>query len=143
LLVSHDRTFLNNVVAGTFVFEGNGRVVEYAGGYDDWLMQRPSVEKKVPATKEEPKTAPERAKLKKPQKLGYMEKREFDALPRKIDALEKEQEELFKVVSDPLFYKTEIEAATRIKARLNEVAEEIEKAYMRWEELDNKDNARI
>ena len=139
LLVSHDRTFLNHVVAGTFVFEGNGKVVEYAGGYDDWLMQRPLVEKKIPETKEEVKTPPEKAQLKKPQKLGYMEKREFEAMPRKIDTLEKEQEALFQIVSDPLFYKKDMAEATGIKARLNEVAEEIEKAYARWEELDRID----
>jgi ATP-binding cassette subfamily F protein uup len=69
-----------------------------------------------------------------------MEKREFEDLPQKIDALEKEQEDLYATVSDPLFYKKEKEETTRIRVRLDGVAEEIEKAYLRFEELDTKDS---
>ena len=60
LLVSHDREFLNNVVTSTLVLEGEGRVKEYAGGYDDWLRQRPEVPPpaaKPAATRPEPKSA--------------------------------------------------------------------------------------
>jgi ATP-binding cassette subfamily F protein uup len=78
LLVSHDRTFLNHVVTSTLVLEGNGRVNEYVGGYDDWLRQRkpPSVTKpKVPAAVKSPRQSD------RPRKLTYKEQRELEALP--------------------------------------------------------------
>ncbi|MBW2612668.1 MAG: ATP-binding cassette domain-containing protein [Deltaproteobacteria bacterium] len=133
LLVSHDRAFLNSVVTSTIVFEGNGQVLEYAGGYDDWLRQRPALrppDKKVPA-KAKPKTRPSPSK-----KLGYMQKREMQELPQKIEVLEAEHEALFKGMSDPLFYKKEKAEITGVKAALQRVEKEIESAYRRWEELE-------
>ncbi len=133
LLVSHDRAFLNSVVTSTIVFEGNGQVLEYAGGYDDWLRQRPALQptdKKVPA-KAKPKTRPRPSK-----KLGYMQKREMQELPQKIEVLEAEHEALFKGMSDPLFYKKEKAEIAGVKADLQRVEKEIESAYRRWEELE-------
>lgn len=136
LLVSHDRSFLNNVVTSTIAFEGNGRVVAYAGGYDDWVAQRP-VGVKTPAVVK--KTSPQKApkpKNKSPRKLSFNEKNELMALPKTIETLETEQSELYAAMADPLFYQKKKEIISAAKARLDEVTETIEKAYARWERLE-------
>jgi ATP-binding cassette subfamily F protein uup len=137
LLVSHDRAFLNNVVTSTIVFEGNGQVVEYAGGYDDWLSQRPQpAAEQLPEKNGHKKVRP-KPKARPSRKLGYMQKREMQDLPQKIEALESEQKELFAIVSDPLFYKKEKDEIAGVKSDLNRVEREIETAYRRWEELES------
>jgi len=137
LLVSHDRAFLNNVVTSTIVFEAEGRVTEYAGGYDDWLIQKPK-RKEPPAP---PKNGGKKVRQKpmphKPAKLGYMQKRELNDLPQMIDALESSQKKLFEAMSDPLFYKKSKEEIARTKAHLDRVENDIEAAYLRWQELDS------
>jgi ABC transport system ATP-binding/permease protein len=136
LLVSHDRTFLNNVVTSTIVFEGQGQVVEYPGGYDDWLSQRPQRTAERPPEKNGLRKARPEPKARPSQKLGYMQKREMQELPQKIEALESEQKKLFAILSDPLFYKNEKDAIAGVKADLERVEREIETAYRRWEELE-------
>jgi ATP-binding cassette subfamily F protein uup len=136
LLISHDRAFLNNVVTSTIVFEGEGRVAEYAGGYDDWLIQKhkrndPPLPQKNDGHKIRQKPRPQ-----KPAKIGYMQKRELDHLPRKLDTLESRQKELYKAMSDPLFYKNDKEEIARMKANLDRLENEIEATYLRWEELE-------
>ena len=138
LLVSHDRTFLNHVVTSTIAFEGSGQVIEYAGGYDDWLVQRPRKdggealpEKKSPKKKSEAPMPPGK------RKLGYRETRELEELPKKIDALESEQKALYEAMADPVFYQSEKNEIARVKARLETVEQEIEAAFLRWEELEN------
>ncbi len=136
LLVSHDRAFLNNVVTSTIAFESKGQVAEYAGGYDDWLMQRPKPEQDpLPEKKSRPKNK-QKPMAHKKRKLGYMEKRELEDLPQTIDTLEAEQKELYEAMSDPLFYKKEKVKIAAVKTRLDEVEHEIETAYLRWEELE-------
>jgi ATP-binding cassette subfamily F protein uup len=105
LLVSHDRAFLNNVVQSTLVFEGNGVVREYAGGYDDYLIQQkatiPNVYKGAKATKiKRPKTVANKLK-----KLTYKEQKLLDALPEQIARLEEEQAGIQKQLDDPEFFK--------------------------------------
>ena len=136
LLVSHDRSFLNNVVTSTIVFEGNGRVAEYPGGYDDWLSQgtQPATER-VPGKNGRKKVRP-KPQVRPSRKLGYMQKREMQDLPQKIEALESEQKKLFTILSDPLFYKKEKDEIAGIRSDLDRVEREIETAYRRWEELD-------
>jgi ABC transport system ATP-binding/permease protein len=137
LLVSHDRAFLNSVVTSTLVFEGKGRVTEYAGGYDDWLLQRPKpVEPEAALEKETPKAHPPPIPSK-PRKLGYMQSRELQALPGKIDALESEQKELYAVMSDPSFYKKNKDEITAIQKSLQEVEGKIKESYIRWEFLES------
>ena len=138
LVVSHDRTFLNNVVTSTMVFEENGQVIEYAGGYDDWLVQRPNPGKTVSAGKKEGQKNSPKPKIRKDQKLGYREKREFEELPRKINTLESEQQELYAVMAEPLLYKKGKEEIARIRTQLADLDQAIETAYLRWEELDGK-----
>jgi ATP-binding cassette subfamily F protein uup len=140
LLVSHDRTFLNNVVTSTLVFEGEGKVTEYIGGYDDWLMQRPREE--VPAAagaekskKKEP-TQPMPSPEKRPRKLTNKEKEELGILPQRIEELEAEQQTLYQRMADPGFYKQEGEIIVQANQRLEKLKQELAAAYQRWEELE-------
>lgn len=136
LLVSHDRAFLNNVVTSTIVFEGNRQVVEYAGGYDDWLNQRPQgAAERLPEKNSRKKVRP-KPKASPSRKLGYMQKREMQDLPHKIEALESEQKNLFAILSDPLIYKKEKDEIVGVKSNLDRIEREIETAYHRWEELE-------
>lgn len=138
LLVSHDRAFLNNVVTSVLVLEGEGRVGEYAGGYDDWLWQRreakpagAAVAARCAPTKAEGK--PVRAK----RKLSYQEAKELEALPARIEVLEHEQAELAASLGSSEFYvRTDPAGIARAAARLEEIQQELDAAYMRWEELE-------
>ncbi len=135
LLVSHDRTFLDNVVTSTLVFEGEGRVNEYVGGYGDWLRQRrlPSDGAATPAPTKRVRPEPARTK---PRKLSYKEVRELDTLPQQIEALESERDALQGRMGEAEFYqqdKLDIAAANQ---RLAELNDELEQAYARWEELE-------
>ena len=133
LLVSHDRAFLNNVVTSSLVFEGAGRVTEYAGGYDDWLLQRPQ-----PAAKADPATRPRPAPkpANKPRKLGYLQQRELDGLPARIEALESEHATLTATLSDPALYQNGGADFGAMAAHLTELEKEIAATYSRWEELE-------
>ena len=142
LLVSHDRELVNNVVASTLVMAGAARVEEYAGGYDDWLLQRPAdaperPEKtgKAPAT---PKPATSRPRSG-PRKLGYREKQELERLPGTIEDLEREQSELHATMADPDVYRRGDGAEiARAKARVAEIEGQLETAYERWQELESR-----
>ncbi|OQY98919.1 MAG: ABC transporter ATP-binding protein [Candidatus Brocadia sp. UTAMX2] len=135
LLVSHDRTFLNNVVTSTFVLEGEGRVREYVGGYDDW--QRQSKEKRDDGTEKTPaKTEPVRRQRERPRKLTFKEQRELEALPQRIEDLEAEQHQLYQAMSDPLFFQKGKEEIANIKARASSLTGELAEAYQRWETLE-------
>ncbi len=135
LLVSHDRAFLNNVVTSTMVFEGGGRVVEYAGGYDDWLLQRPQP---VEPPKTEPKKElpPRVSAAAKPKRLTFNEARELKTLPAKIEALESEQAELQTMMADPQYYKRGRQEIVAHKKRLEQIETAIAEAYARWETLE-------
>jgi len=136
LLVSHDRAFINNVVTSTLVFEASGRVEAYAGGYDDWLDQRP--ETGPPQTGKDPgKTGRKSAApAAAPKKLGYMQQRELDGLPARIESLESRQEALFQTMSQEDFYRQESRRIAAVKQELADVEQELEKSFARWEELD-------
>jgi ATP-binding cassette subfamily F protein uup len=140
LIVSHDRAFLDNVVTSTFVFEGDGQVREYVGGYEDWLRQRstPS-ESTPPPTRKAPTATPaagEPAQAPSARKLSYREQRELDDLPARIDGLEAEQRELNVAVQDPLFYTKPADVIQASLARLEAVGSELLSAYARWDQLD-------
>lgn len=138
LLVSHDRALLNAVVTSTLVFEGEGRVREYVGGYDDWLRQR-SVAEPAPKNAKSQKTAqPKSASKDKqtPGKLSYKDGRELGALPALIEALETEQAELHARMADAAFYQEAREVISAAKDRLSAVEVELEDAYARWETLE-------
>jgi ATP-binding cassette subfamily F protein uup len=130
LLVSHDRSFLNNVVTSTLVFEGNGKIGEYPGGYDDWLSQRSE-------TNGPKATAPQAAEKKvTTRKLTNKEREELKNLPKRIEQLEAELEDLHTAMTDPAFYQKtpeEIQAAT---ARAEAIPDELEYCFERWEALE-------
>jgi ABC transport system ATP-binding/permease protein len=142
LLVSHDRTFLDNVVTSTLVFEGEGRVEEYVGGYEDWERYRQglAVRRTEPAKPSRAKTPPVARDDKagqKNRKLSYKEQRELEALPETIAALEAEQSELHAVMGDADFYRQPGEKITAALDRLETLKGELETFYARWETLES------
>lgn len=139
LLVSHDRALLDAVVTSTLVFEGAGKVREYVGGYEDWLRQRPApaMARETPEPKGPRASGPKpRGDKAVPAKLSYKDKRELEALPARIDALEAEQAELHERMADPDFYRRGGEAIAAAKERLVTVEDELEQLYARWEVLE-------
>ena len=134
LLVSHDRAFLNNLVTSILVFEGNGQITEYIGGYDDWLKQRKKNETEIPSKPRENST--KKPKPKGPKKLTFREKRELEDIPSLIESLEQEHAVFFGRMSDPSFYKNESSEIANTKERLESLEIELEIAYKRWETLD-------
>ncbi len=135
LLVSHDREFLNNVVTSTLVLEGEGRVKEYAGGYDDWLRQRqsegPPADEPVAA-----KAKPSRMTKQRPRRLTYQEQRDLKTLPEQIVVLETKLNELHQMMADPAFYRREPAEIVKAKTQLQSLEKEITEAYQRWEKLE-------
>jgi ATP-binding cassette subfamily F protein uup len=137
LLVSHDRAFINDVVTSTLVLEGEGRVAEYVGGYDDWLLQsrRKAVSPAVPACTDVKKTAPSPIR-EKPRKLTFKEQKELEALPKRIEELDAEQRRIIADMADPAFYRESGKKVSETRARLLAVEKELSEAYLRWEELE-------
>ncbi len=143
LLVSHDRVFLDNVVTSSLVFEGEGRVNSYVGGYSDWLVQRQSIaggscwggEKQ-----KQPKPAATTTKAST-GKLGYKEQRELDALPGEIEALEAGRKELEAALADSEIYRSEPDRIATLTSRLQELNCELEEKYARWDGLEEKSAA--
>ena len=161
LLVSHDRVFLDNIVTSTFAFEGGGRVVEYVGGWDDYLRQSrarldrgaglpaeaparlrqghvgqhsPDTSAKDGGTSSEPE-----ARTEKPyRKLSYKEQRELEALPTHIEALEAEQQRLRHESESPEFYRESADHIRAVLARLETLAVELDSAMASWVELEER-----
>ena len=139
LLVSHDRAFLDNVVTSALVFEGQGRIGEYVGGYSDWLRQRGTAPLSDGGSAKPREKSRETAKEKpagKPAKLSYKDQRELDSLPGKIESLEAQQTELQARTSDPDFYQQDQETISEAMERLQVVTDELEVCYERWADLE-------
>jgi ATP-binding cassette subfamily F protein uup len=160
LLVSHDRRFMDNVITSTLVFEGDGRIGEYVGGYDDWRRQITSgagsrqsgVDKDTVGSRErgvgsrkdpvgsdkdaggtvKGVTAPPSRR-----KLSFKEQRELEGLPARIEALEAEQARLEAEVSSPHFYQKPAAEMHAVLARLEALPAELEASLRRWDELDS------
>jgi len=140
LVVSHDREFLDNVVTSSYVLAGDGEVRTCAGGYAEAsrLLRRikESAAPHVPAT---PKSlAPNSPAPVRPAKLTYNEKRELDALPDRIAALEQEIADIESALADPTIYATDNARATALTARLPQAREELDAAETRWLELSER-----
>ncbi|ERB65494.1 ABC transporter ATP-binding protein [Vibrio coralliilyticus OCN008] len=142
LLVSHDRQFVDNTVTTSWIFEGEGEIEEFIGGYHDAQQQREqtkkarAVEKPIKAEKqveESPKTAPVKSK---PKKLSYKLQRELEVLPAKLEELEAEIESMQEQVNDPDFFSQPVEQTQPILDKLSAVEQELEVAFERWEELE-------
>jgi ATP-binding cassette subfamily F protein uup len=138
LLVTHDRTFLDNVVTSAVVFEGAGRVREYAGGYADWLAQREPLENAAPRKPRKPRQRP---KPDGPKRLSYNEQRELEALPGTIEALETELGEIRERMARPDFYQQPKEAIKAAIERMEALEPLLEETYARWEALESRREA--
>ena len=139
LLVSHDRAFLDNVVTQTLAPLGDGRWKEYAGGYADWLAQRPKPVDAVERTARagtEPLAEP--PKPAKPARLGYKESRELAALPARIEALEAEQQQIVERMSRADYHQSGAESIRADGVRTQQIEAELAAAYARWEELEGR-----
>ncbi len=144
LIVSHDRTFINNLVTSCFVFEGDGKISEYVGSYDDWLRQRPEpvvnknkpkekLTQQVTTTKTEQKT-----EKKKTQKLSYNDQRELDALPAELEKLEADIAALEAQMAEPDFYKQEHQEVSAITDQLQQLKALLDEKFSRWEALESQ-----
>ncbi len=137
LIVSHDRDFLDNVVTSTLVFEGDGRIGDYVGGYADWVKEKEKAAVRALAAVAAPVAqARENKPGKGVRKLTNKERRELDELPAKIEALEAEQAKLGAKMADPVFYQKERSAAAAVKAQLDDLERRHAVAFSRWEELE-------
>ena len=145
LLVSHDRTFLDNVVTSTLVFEGDGKFNEYAGGYEDWERYQRQVAEAPVLPAQASRTVKEEmrhiAKLPRsnsaPRKLTYKEQRELEELPARIESLENEQTELHARMGDAAFYRQSGNGITATMERLESIQRELESYYERWQILES------
>ena len=146
LLVSHDRRFLDNVVTSTLAFEGDGKVQEYVGGYEDWLRQsklpapspkpqapspKPSTSAKATVDKQAP--SPKTRKAKR----SFKEEKEYADLPKRIAALEDEQKQLQATMARPEFYKDGAGAIKKTMTRVETVERDLLTVMARWDELDS------
>jgi ATP-binding cassette subfamily F protein uup len=135
LLVSHDRSFLNNVVTSTLVFEGNAVINQYIGGYDDWLRQRKA--EQTVATKKPATSTKASSKTEAPaKKRSYKVQRELDSLPGDIERLETEIAAISEEMNQPDFYQAERSVTAAIEKNLAAVQEQLNHCYQRWEELE-------
>ncbi len=139
LLVSHDRQFIDNIATSTLVLEGDGRIGDYVGGYQDWLRQRPQANKtaaqsqiKSPQQKPKPKTA---------KKLSYRQQRELDSLPASIELLEKKVGELQNQMSQSRFYQQDADSIASANAELQATQNKLNQRYQLWSELEALEQA--
>ncbi len=141
LVVSHDRHFLDRVVTSTLVFEGDGAVKRYAGGYSDWArLQHSLATTDVPdeSSQKASKTTVEAEGVKPAsRKLSYKLQRELDALPNSIDALENEIASLERAVNDPSLYERSRDEINTRFAELESLRKDLERKVERWEELES------
>lgn len=139
LLVSHDRTFLNNVVTSTIAFEPGG-VKEYDGGYDDWERQvntrlQEAESREQRPTRKKAETS-DKAPVAAAKKLSFKERRELDGLPEKIEKLEQAIAEIHQKMASADFYQQSGEVISTEQSRLDSLNSELQHAYVRWEELE-------
>ena len=140
-VVSHDRTFIDNVVTQVIAAEGNGLWREYPGGYSDWERMRPkpdmagdtrATQKQTREPSRKSEGAPQQRK-----KLSFKEQRELDQLPGKIAELEEEQQQIGSRINDPELYRNDREEGSRLTRRFAEIEEELMVCMLRWEELES------
>lgn len=157
LLVSHDRAFLNNIVSSVIAFEGRGNVLEYIGGYDDWIRQggkwteadlpedivKSSASIEAPVPKVEAPAAKVAAQTTAPRtkKLSYKLQKEFEDLPKKIEQLEQQVESMKVVVGAADFYSQAPKVIEEKLQALAQVEMDLEACFERWAELEDMQQA--
>lgn len=143
-LVSHDREFLDNVVTQVIAFEGNGKLCEYIGGYEDWIRAKHfednvSQQKILSKQSETSPTGDSKSpRSSRTKKLSYQEARELEALPGKIDILEQEQANITSRLNDSAIYRDYPDEANALQTRLAVIENELIDCLARWEELESK-----
>jgi len=139
LTVSHDRAFLDNLCTHTFVFEGDGRVKEFVGGYSDWrrVTARKAAERDADAGDRKSASKTERAGGAR-KKLTYNDQRELQQLPAKIEAMETKLADAHAALADPDFYKREPDAVAEVTREAERLEREIESAFERWSALSEQ-----
>jgi ATP-binding cassette subfamily F protein uup len=139
LLVSHDRRFLENVVTQTLAAQGNGVWREYAGGYSDYLRQRPPMPvRRTNEAGQKPARPAGETPVKTRTRLSYKEERELAALPEEIESLEREQTELTARMSEPDYHRLGGERLRGDRKRLAELEELLLERFARWESLEEQ-----
>ena len=128
ILISHDRTFLNNIVSSTIVMEGNAIIEQYNGGYDDYILQKDN-NKSKPSGQQSAKAKPKKSS----QKLSYNDQQLLKSLPGNIEDLENEISMAQKLLSDPDFYQNP--DAQNLTINLRSMEKELELLYDKWSEL--------
>jgi ABC transport system ATP-binding/permease protein len=145
LLVSHDRAFLDNVVTDTISAEGAGRWVRNAGGYTDWKRLKTERVSRMPGAMDVPKKLPvstdsqpaaTRDKAIRPKKLSFKESRELEAIPARIEALEREQAALSARLADPELYRQPGDQIKVLQTRIAQIDNELSACLTRWAELE-------
>ena len=131
ILISHDRTFLNNIVSSTIVMEGNAIIEQYNGGYDDYILQKHNKNKSNSSDTSDAKSKPKKSS----QKLSYNDQQLLKSLPKKIEDLEYEISMAQKLLSDPEFYQNP--DAKNLTIQLSSMEKELELLYEKWSELDS------
>lgn len=150
LLVSHDREFVDNVVTSSLVFEGNGIIKQFVGGYTDmrtWYDERASLAKKMnddvekrTKSKVEPQKPLTNASTRSNKKLSYKDNKELEELPKKIELMEAEQEGLQQQVNAPDFFQKDADATQATLNQLADIEKRLSVAYARWDELESLQN---
>ena len=140
LVVSHDRAFLDNVATQTLVAEGDGRWVEYAGGYSDWLGQRAPAALATATPARKPKAPRDRVNDSR-VRLSFNEQRELDALPAELEALEREQHALSGRMCAADYHRQDVDAIKADRRRAEEIERLLAERFARWGELDAKAEA--
>jgi ABC transport system ATP-binding/permease protein len=147
LVVSHDRTFLNNLATSILALDGTGKVGEYIGGYDDWqrqIAEEKVIEEETPQKRKLSAAKSEATENEGRRKPGYKEKRLLEAqkkelaeTPGRIEALESEQAVLAELMAEPTFYQQDSAQIAQAVDRARELDEELTRLYQRWQELVN------
>lgn len=138
LLVSHDRTFLDNIVTSTMVFTGNGKIEEFVGGYSDWKNQAKNKLLTNTAATKLNNDFKKNPTIKTIKKLSYKEQLELANLPKQIETMEAEKTALEKIISDIDFYKQDPQIVKTTLEKMQTLILDIETAYSCWEELESK-----
>ena len=137
LLVSHDRTFLDNVVTQTLVAEGDGRWTEYPGGYSDWVALRPKALGGERA-RGRPRQARAHSRPRAAREAVVQEQRDLEGLPGEIEALEREQHALTGRMSSADYHRQGPDAIKADRVRAEQIEHELAAKFERWSALEDK-----
>lgn len=139
-LVSHDRAFLDNVVTQVIAFEGDGKLMEYVGGYEDWVRVKKfeANQKSAAPVQAKPVAKAEPVKAKSSTKLSFKEQKELDEMPQRIEVLEREQEDIVAALGSGALYRDNPAHAKQLQQRASEIEEELLNLMTRWEALEGR-----